>query len=570
MDNPTLKTRALMWAPLVALVALIGPALQAGSRNATADGPHMLGIAMRLGWMLREGAVGEALRSAMTLIAPHPPGAYLPATALYAALGPSAAVAHAAGLLWLLLLWDGAVRLMRAQGWDGSRAWVLALGAAATPLYWGQLDSYGVDLGSAAVTAQALGWLVASDGLRDRRAAALAGAWIGAGFWVKYTFPVFLYLPCLLVALHAVVDLARGADGARGRIVSGLALTASTAALLGPLALISGQNILGYVLHSATPEDSEIVGNLGSAFGPSASPFDIQFFYAAVLKDLWGWPGLALLATGLALAAREAPRRWAALLSLSAALGALPVLTHLDIKADRYLTPLLAPLLCVALPPLAARWRALLPIATLAAPVLFLWRDFSGWTHGLPIAEVDAFSAVAAEQRRAPTNRDFDHRASEQLARWGAWPKVEEPFRPITTELAAWKLDEILLAMHERYGQREGQVGLCLTEQSGTPGFGMFLMAAERLDLHWDFVTTMVLPGQGAGGQLRTFQFVGPFKQGDDEQVWVDVLFVSHRRGGQSPQRAYLESLQTTDTQSFALPGGLEGQVVRVSRPGSP
>jgi len=565
MEPTPLRQRLFSVLPLAGLLALIGPALHAGSRSVTGDGPHMLGISMRLGWLVRSGQLGEALSGALSLVAPHPPGAYLPPAAVYAVAGPTDAAPLLAGLLWLALAWDGMVRLLDAQDLPRSRSWVLALGLAATPLFWHQADNYGVDLASAAATIQALSWLVASDGLRSRRAALLAGAWVGAGFWVKYTFPVFLYLPCLLVLLHVVVDLARRTADAKARVLNGLGLTAATAVLLGPLAALSGQNILGYVLHSAAPEDSEIVGNLGSSFGPSVSASDIQLFYVAVLKDLWGWPGLALVGVGVALALARTPKRWAVVVSLSVVVGALPVLTHLDIKADRYLTPLLAPLLCVALPPLAGRWLAAIPLAVLAAPVLFLWRDYSGWTHGLPLAEVTAFEAVAAERRRAPLNRDFEHIASAQLSAWGAWPKVEEPFRPITTETRAWQLDEILTAMHERYGAREGRVGLCLTEQSGTPGFGLFLMAAEQLGLHWDLVTVMVLRGQEADGSPRTFQFVGPFKQGDDEKVSLDVMFVSYRRGGQSPQRSYLESLETSNPAVFSLPGGMEGQVVEVS-----
>jgi hypothetical protein len=528
----------------------------------------MLGISMRLGWLVRTGQLYDALSNWMGLVAPHPPGAYLPAALLYALTGPMSWAYLIVGLFWVALLWDGMVRLLTAQGYAASQAWVLAVGLAATPLVWHQVDNFGVDLACAAVTVQALSWLVASRMLRDRRGAVMAGAWVGAGFWVKYTFPIFLFVPCALVLGAVLVGAVRRVPDWWEQVNNGLLLTGATVLTLGPLALLNGSNIVSYVFHSAAPADSEIVGNLGSSFGPGVSAFDQGAFYLAVLRDLWGWPGLVMLGVGLVLVAWRTPRCWEAALALSTVVGALLVLTELDIKADRYITPMLAPLLCVALPPLAAGWlSALLPLGVLAAPVLFLWRDYSGWTHGLPLAEVTAFSVVDSSRRYAPTGRDFEHLASKQLRTWGAWPRVEEPFRPFTTALDQWRVDEVLEAMHARKGTRDGMVGLCLTEVHGTPGFGVFLMAAERMGLHWDLVTVMVLRGQEADGTPRTFQFVGPFKQGEDEHVELDVMYFSYRSGGGNPQLRYLQTLETRNTETFSLPGGMEGAVVEVIHP---
>jgi len=557
--------RFAVWAPLVLLLVLVGGPLLVAQRHPGGDGPHMLGIAMRLGWELRTGQLFAFVSHFMSLVAPHPPGAYVPATLLYALLGPHAAVPVLAGLCWLALAWDGGVRMLRHTP---GRAWVLAVGLAATPLVWHQVDNYGVDIASAALVAQALSWLMASDGLRDRRASLLAGAWIGAGFWVKYTFPIFLFAPCLvLLADTAWVAFRRHPDW-RARATHGLILCGGLALVGGPLLAFRGREIARYVTHSATLDGSdETIDSLGSSFGADVSSFDFHMFYPAVLKDLLGWPGTVLLALGLVLLALELRRNRGGLrdsvLLLVCVGSGIAVLSLLNSKADRYLLPVMLPVMVLGLSALGASvWRAVLPVVVFAAPILFLWRDFSGWTHGLPTEAVTAWGPTSGNARRAPPGRRFEHLASTQLSQWGTWPRVEEAFRPIDVNIAKWQLDVILADMHTRIGSDTGTVGLCLTEQNGTPGFGLFLMAAEQQGLHWEFATVRVLRGQGDDGQLRTFQFRGPFSNLDDEETPFPTLFVSYRQGGYSPPLAYLMSLPATDATTYKLPSGLEGQVV--------
>ena len=76
---------ARIWAatPLVVLLGGLGWPLAMAGRHPGADGPHMLGIAMRLGWELRTGQLFAAIDHASGMVAPHPPGAYLPVTPLY-------------------------------------------------------------------------------------------------------------------------------------------------------------------------------------------------------------------------------------------------------------------------------------------------------------------------------------------------------------------------------------------------------------------------------------------------------------------------------------------------------
>ncbi|HCH63831.1 MAG TPA: hypothetical protein DFR83_13580 [Deltaproteobacteria bacterium] len=559
-----------IWAnsPLVVLLAAVGWPLAMAGRHPGADGPHMLGIAMRLGWEVRSGQLFTALDHASGLVAPHPPGAYLPVTLLYALLGPLETVPVLAGLCWLGLLMMGGMRMLRRTP---GRAWVMALGLAAVPLVWHQLDNYGVDLASAAMVSMALSWLMASDGLTERRASLWAGVWIGAGFWVKYTFPIFLFVPCVLVLLETLWVVVRRQPDARARIENGLWLTGGLLLVVGPLMLLSGSEIANYVFHSASLDgQDETVDNLGSSFGADVSPFDVQMFYSAVLKDVWGWPGLALLATGLLVGLwqlrHDRSARRDTLLCLASIVSSYLVLAQLNVKADRYLLPMMAPLLMVGLVPLAGGLlRPLLPIGVLAVPVLFLWRDFSGWTQGMDADSTTLWGPTASGDRFAPSGRQFEHTASVQLAQWGRWPRVEEAFRPIHVPVDQWNLSAVVQEMHRRAGPDAEVVGLCLTERAGTPGFGLFLMEAEKLGYHWDFASVMVLRGAGASGKPRTFQFRGPFMAGEDDTSAFDVLFVSYQTSGHSPQRNYLESLSVTDAESFRMPGGLGGQVVTLA-----
>lgn len=562
--------RLAVWIPLVLLAVLVGGPLLVAQRHPGGDGPHMLGIAMRMGWELRSGQLFTFVSHFMSLVAPHPPGAYVPATVLYALLGPHAAVPALAGLSWLLLAYNGGVRLIRRTP---GRAWLLALGLAATPLMWHQVDNYGVDIASAALVAQALSWLMASEGLTNRRASLLAGVWIGAGFWVKYTFPVFLFAPCVVVILETLWVAVRRREGWLQRAQNGLVLCGGLVVVAGPLFAAKGREILNYVLHSATLDGSdETVDNLGASFGADVSPFDFQMFYYAVLKDLFGWPGLVLILVGVVFLLvdfrkhREGLRD--ILLTVACLASSLVVLASLNSKADRYLLPLVLPLLALGVSGLGASlWRAVLPVVVFAAPVLFLWRDFSGWTQGMSTETVTAWGPTSGNDRRAPSGRRFEHLASVQLSKWGSWPKVDEAFRPIDVEVGSWQLDAIVRDMRQRVGGDTGVVGLCLTEQSGTPGFGLFLMAAEQQGFHWDFVTVMVLRGKGAGGAPRTFQFRGPFMDFTEEESTFPTMFVSYRENGHSPQRSYLETLSTSDASMYKLPNGLAGQVVTLDAP---
>jgi hypothetical protein len=552
----------LLWRvlPLAALVGLIAGAVQASGRVPAEDAPHILGISMRLGWLMSELRLGEALGNWLSLVAPHPPGAYLPTALLYALLGPSDQVPLLAALGWLLVLRNGGLRILEAQGLE-RRVWVLDLGLAASVLVWRQIDNNGVDLASAAMAAQCLGWLAASRGLRLRRASVLAGLWLGLGFWVKYTFPIVLFLPCVVVAVWVLVDRVRLREEGWTRVVNGLLLCGGLALTLGPLALVSGDNILGYVALS-TEATSETVASLGATEGPSVSAFDKRFFYLAVLKDLWGWPGLALLVVGFLVGLWEQRRQlMTTAVVASAALGGVLVLSSLTMKGDRYALPVVLPVLVVALPALARRW--LIPTAplVLALPLLFIWRDYSGWTHGQAIEDVRAWGEVPAAERRAPSGRGFEHSAEVQLRTWGAWPRVEDPYRPFTIHLDGWALEEVIAELARRQPDPEGLVGLCLTERTGTPGFGVYLMEAERQGLHWNFVTVMVLNGSGPDGGPRTFQFYGPFQQGDDVVVQPPVMFVSYNNN--NPQKRYLDSLGGLGPRRFEL-SGLTGVVVEL------
>ncbi len=74
------------WLPLLAAatwLTLVTPL----ARWPSGDGPHILGTAMRLAQLLRDGELALFWRCFSSLLAPHPPAAYLPTTLAYTVLG---------------------------------------------------------------------------------------------------------------------------------------------------------------------------------------------------------------------------------------------------------------------------------------------------------------------------------------------------------------------------------------------------------------------------------------------------------------------------------------------------
>ncbi len=513
------------WLPAVLLLPVVLVQLGSG-RHVTGDAPHLLGAAMLLGAQLRELSLGGFFSDWITLVAPHPPGAYLLPAVLYAVVGPADWVPLLASGVCLALTWDAVLRILRVTGARGQ--WGVALFIAAAPLVWREAELFGLDLLAAAFVAQCLSRLAASRGLAVRKEAALAGLWLGLGFWTKYTLPVFLMVPCLAVLAGLAWDRIRG-QKVGARVVNGLWLVLAMVLSAGPLFLARGRGILGYVFRSLAPSHEEAV-TMGGYLADGAagiSVVDRHLRYLGALKDLWGWPGLVLLAAGFGLLvawavgaarrAREAgeprPELRAAALCLSCAAGGLLLLSVFVIKLDRYMLPMLAPLLAVVVPPLWRRRFAPLLVAAALGPALAMVAlDFSGLTHASPmdggLAGVEVHGGIDA-----PGHRKMDHSASDKLGSWGRYPLVEERYRPVSQNFGAWGLERALakVAAHLPAG---GSLGYLVQEEMRAPSFGVLLMSAAREGHRWNIVTLRLQHDPHRPGQIQQTAFVGPFFRG--------------------------------------------------------
>ena len=271
------------------------------------------------------------------------------------------------------------------------------------------------------MVSMALSSLMASEGLTKRRASLWAGVWIGAGFWVKYTFPIFLFVPCVLVILETLWVVVRRQPDARTRIVNGLRLTGGLLLVVGPLMLMSGSEIeLRLPLRLARRQRRD--GRQPDQLWRRRVALRRADVLSAVLKDIWGWRGSRSRCgdPGRHLAGRrDRSARRDTLLCLASLVSSYLVLAQLNVKADRYLLPMMTPLLMVGLVPLAGGLlRPLLPIGVLAVPVLFLWRDFSGWTQGMEAHATTLWGPTSGD-RSAPSSRQFEHSigAARQVGR---------------------------------------------------------------------------------------------------------------------------------------------------------
>lgn len=428
------------------------------------DGPHVLGASMRLALDLRAGELGRFAESVGTLLAPHPPGAYLPWTLAYLVAGPGRHVHLLASAGLLLLCADAARRL--GGGWVG------ALWLAASALVWVQAENGGVDLVAAACVAQSLSWLAASDRLRRPGSAAAWGAWMGLGFLSKYTFPMFLWAPCALAGLWVVREK-------RWKHL-GFAVLAF-ALVAGPWYAGHLGAVLRYIGGSMAP-DPRLVAARDLASGPWYAASNLSWYPAAVI-DAVGWAGALALAVGCAgPRRREAPWEARALV-FAAALGAWFALGQSVQRQDRYMLPVVPLLAAVAGASRRSVWTA---------PVAAIGLAGTAWTFASP--------------EEAPSNRDYGHRAAEAGRTW-PWPA--EAYLPVSLDPRPWRIDEALAGLRARHGRDDGTVGLLIDDGRGAPGMGAYLFRAASLGYRWDFATVSI--SADATGRLDDMVFVGPF-----------------------------------------------------------
>lgn len=507
LDGPVAAVFLAIWAALV---------VRSG-RWPSGDGPHVLGAAMRLAADLRAGELAHFWRCLLTLLAPHPPGAYLPATLAYLVLGPGrwAHLLASAALLGLCL--DGIRRL--GGGWVG------ALWLAAPALIWAQAELGGVDLVAAAAVTQALSHLAVSDRLRQRRSALLWGAWMGLGFLSKYTFPMFLWAPCLLAGVWVLREQ---------RWPRLLEAVLAFLVVAGPWYAWRYEDVLAYVSASSAP-DPFLVASRDLARGPWYT-WENASWYPAALLDALGWP--AALALGVAVASRrrrEAPAdaRWLGLLAVG---GGWLVLAQLTQRQDRYLLPAIPLLAAVAGGGRLRLWSAPLAAVGLVATAL---------VFGAPDA--------------APANRDYAH----DIGKAGrGWPSPAEAYRPVSQDPAPWDIDGVIGDLGRLHGRTDGTVGLLLDDGRGAPGMGLYLFRAVCLGYRWDLATVAV---SGEGAQRRSMVFVGPFATEDWPDRDFDALYAAFAPGDVA-REAWLEQAALSEQGTRALPMGQVGRVYRVGR----
>ncbi len=510
--------------PPVLLAAWV-VAMASAERWPSGDGPHLLGTAMRLANALRAGAPGAWADGMGTLVGPHPPGAYVLPTAVAAVLGPGFPATHlVVGALVLWLTWDGVRRL--------GGGLVSALVLASCGLVWVQADNAGVDLLAGACVVQSVSWLVASDRLRDARAATWWGAWLGAGFVVKYTAPVFLVGPCVVAGWWVV------RHGRWGRLLRAV----------GAFAVVGGawyathlRRVVGYLGESGNAS-SALLTNRDLIAGPWWAAERLGW-YPAALADAWGLPAAAavVFAVLTGLLGRRPAGAWGA--PLLAALGGWLALNAQIQRQDRYLAP--------AVPLLAAAAGAH-PVGWLALPALGLG------AYGT--------AAIYATWRDVPSSRDYAHAWPPH---GGGFPWPHEAYLPVSQDPGPWELDRAVAAMATAHGAETGTVALMLDDKGDVPSFGGFLSAVTRAGHRWDLATVHLMDrGARAGQPPPAAVFVGPFTTDDwpsrDFRVLFTILPATDRR-----RTAWIAAKGLAEVDAWDLPKGQRARlfVVPEGRP---
>lgn len=495
------------------LVALVPALAWAGAiartgRWPSQDGPHVLGIAGYLALLLRDGEINEFLWCLQLLVAPHPPGAYLPAALAYTPAGPGPGLHLLGAALVVALCVDGMRRL--GAGVPGV-VWLAAL-----PLAWSQAENYGVDFIAAACILQSISHLVASDRLRRRGPAMRWGAWMGAAFLVKYTAPVFLVGPCLVAGVWVL----------QGRRWRTLALAVAAFALVAaPWWLPQLDNVRAYLSHSSTATeqfayDTQVVQTPWTRL-------ENLSWYPATLRAGWGSLGLGVVALAALLPGHPRAPAGARIVPLLGALGGWLVLANSIIREARYFLP----------------GAVLLAALAGGARLRWLW---------VGVAAVGAWATAGTflADDPVPARRDY---AIEWSTAGAQWPAVAEPYAPTSEPPSAWDIDRGLAALRRHHGQDAGTVGLLVDELHGGPGVRDFLFASALGGYRWHLASPSFAPGTDP-------VFVVPFAtEGWPSREFSTLLAVI---GPQSKeQRAWLQRSGMVEVERWSLPAGFEGRV---------
>ena len=518
--------------PILALLGALVLALTIGTsdRFPAADGPHMLSQALRLGTMLRSGELVDVAVAMFQLSAPHPPFAYLPLVGL-ATLGlPLRAIVAVADLFWMLLLLHGSTLLCREKGQPDLQAGALAmLAGLSAGLTWWSADHHGFDLPTAAVVLQSLGWLHASEGLSRRREALGFGFWLGAAFLTKYSVPLVLFLPVVVVCVPALWRQPRN-----------LALAVGTWVIVAGIWM--GAN------HHA------VVDYVASALNPPVAPGNFpeqrslmqrfagqgQAMFWTVLKDALGWPALALLSLGALGIRRKLP--------LLALLSGLLFLGAMNSREGRYALPLVFLIAAAGAPPSRWGWQ----------PAVMLLAALAPGFRGSFLAYKDS------DASEVPSRRALEHSLSS-LRSLSPWPTPATPFQPVSEHPDPWLCKTVLEDAQPFLGDHR-VLGMLLDTLPEAPTSSVYQLVAEVHEMNLDLLSihAMVSP-QG----LMTNSYRGPLSVVDDapppapgelrrEPPTVRVIYVVTHPSSRAGKR-WLEETAHRVLKSYPLPDGHSG-----------
>ena len=472
------------------------------------DAPHLLGVELRLGQLVRSGEWGHAASAWWALLAPQPPFGAVLGTATTVLVGSWPLSAALAMGITLLLVFDALQRLSLALT-EGRLGGIVAwLALVASPFTWSSVEQYSRDLSVGAAVLQAVSHVAVRGALGRRRGAMAFGAWMGLAFGMKYTAPIFLMGPCLVVGVGLVLDTVwrRDRSGWAGLGVALLSFVATAGVWYGAHL----GEVRRYLFTSL--DATAMQGNAASL--RDVDSLAARVYYPAALWEAMSGPGVVLLAVALGLGLWRPKSRFGAAL-VAVGLGAgMVVLARTSQQVDRYLFPGFV-LACAALVPLGR-----------------------GWVMPVVAAAVFGPQLVASAQRYAPGRvgpaSNYDHGA--EVFRSPQWPQPAASFGPSDFQPADWNIPAAVAAVLAVQGP-DGTVGFLPASDPNSPTFGHLMLPAARLGARWDWATVSLRGGPGGGGV-----FIGPLFDGDWPPRGFRTLLALERVPADPQVRGWLSS----------------------------
>lgn len=498
------------WALGVLGAAAVAGQIARAGRIGGADAPHLLGVELRLGQLIRDGDIGHAISAWWALLAPQPPFGALLGTVTTVLVGTWPLSAALCMGLTLLAIFDALQRLslrLTEGRLGGLLAWLAVLGS---PFTWCSVEQYSRDLSVAAAVIQAVSHVAARDALQRRSSALAFGAWMGLAFGSKYTAPIFLIGPCLVVGAALVWQTVRSADRGRAEWLGLGAAFLSFAATAGVWYATHLSAVRRYLFTSL---------DAGAMQGHASSLRDVdsleaRVYYVAALWEAMSAPGVALLLLALLLGFwRRESRFGMAVVGLGAAVG-MVILARTSQQVDRYLFPSFV-LASAAMVTLGRGW--VLPLLVVVAMAPRAWTSAQRFAPG----EVGA----------APS---YAHGVG--VFRSAQWPQPANSFAPSDFQPAEWQLREAVAALRELQGPT-GTVGYLPSTAPNSPSFGHLMLPAASLGCRWDW-STVSLRGGGKAGEV----FVGPLFDGEWPPRGFTSLIALERNPAEGPVQDWLRS----------------------------